>query len=71
MGLSENNRAVLPVRSPELKLEMARLVGFIARKRGRRTHILGLAGGAREIRTHDTDRAPTSGRHELLALVKE
>jgi hypothetical protein len=41
MGSSENNREILPVRSPKLEFEMARIIELKSKETGRRPYDLG------------------------------
>jgi hypothetical protein len=54
MSHSEKDEPTLPIRSPELKSEMAAIIGLIANNLAQRTSGFGQAGGARGIRTRDT-----------------
>ena len=54
MGHSEKSERILPIRSPELKSEMAANTGLIANRRAQRIDGCGQAGGESGIRTHGT-----------------
>jgi hypothetical protein len=56
MSHSEKNGPALPIRSPELKSEMAANIGLIANNLVQRTAGCGQAGGESGIRTHSTFR---------------
>jgi hypothetical protein len=57
-GLSENNRAVLPARSPDLKLEMATATGFNCQWVCPENTRLGQSGGGRGTGVEPSPRNP-------------
>jgi hypothetical protein len=54
MGILEKNSPTLPIRSPQLRCEIAAVVGLIRHHFVRRMRGQDDAGGAREIRTCST-----------------
>ena len=60
MSHLEKNEPTLPINSPELKSEIALILGRIANNLAQRIDDRGQAGGAREIRTYHTELASTA-----------